>query len=75
MLDQIIVARTVCGYIGNKLPHNVKLVIAGKDKAFFLYNFLCSIRLLLLLLNNLQVDELLENIHHAVFLKDFFPQV
>ena len=75
MLDQVIVSCPKLSNIRNQLPDHVKLVVAGEDQALLFDDLLRAIRLKLLLFSDLQMDELLQNVHHAVFLEDFFPEI
>ena len=75
MLNQVVVARAVFGNMGHHLPHRVKLVIARKYQAFLFDDLFRAVGLELLFLRDLQMDELLQDIHHAVLLENILPEI
>ena len=75
MLDQIVVPDTVRRHIGQQLPHHVQLMVAGKNQRLLSDSLHGAIWEPLFLLLHLQMDELLQDIHHAVSLKDLLPEV
>ena len=50
-------------------------MVARENQAFLPDDFLCAVALALLFLRDLQMDELLQNVHHTVFPEHFFPKV
>ena len=75
VLDKIVSSRSVGRHIFQQLPHHVQLVIAGKNQRFLFDQFLSVVRHPFLFFLDLQMDKLLQNIHHAVLLKDLLPEV
>ena len=75
VLDKIVSSRSVGRHIFQQLPHHVQLVIAGKNQRFLFDQFLSTVRHPFLFFLDLQMDKLLQNIHHAVLLKDLLPEV
>ena len=75
VLDKIVSSRSVGRHIFQQLPHHVQLVIAGKNQRFLFDQFLSAVRHPFLFFLDLQMDKLLQNIHHAVLLKDLLPEV
>ena len=75
MLYQIIPARAVFPNVSDELPHDVQLMIAGKDKPLPRHGFLRSINILLLFFSDFQTDELLNDVHHTVLVQNLFPYV
>lgn len=59
MLDEIAVPRAVLPHIGHQFAHHVQLVIPWKNQSFVIF----------------QAHELLQDVHHAVFLEHLFPEV
>ena len=59
VLDEIVLPGTLLPHVCHQLAHHVQLVIPGKDEG----------------LTVLQAHELLQDVHHAVLLEHFFPEV
>ena len=59
MLNQIVLAYTIFPYIRHNFPNNIQLMITWKYQCFLF----------------LQIDKLLDNIQHTIFLKYIFPKV
>ena len=75
VLDQVVVPGAVLGHVGDELAHHVQLVIPGEDQRLLPHHLLRAVGQQLLLLVDLQMDKLLQNVHHAVLLEHFFPKV
>lgn len=75
VLDEIVPACTVGCHIRDQLAHHVQLVIAGEDDPLSGEGLLRSVGQQQLLLRHLQMDKLLQNVHHAVLLEHLLPQV
>ena len=59
VLDEIVLPGTLLPHICHQLAHHVQLVVPGKDQGLAV----------------LQAHELLQDVHHAVLLEHFFPEV
>ena len=59
VLNQIVVAGAVSAHVGQELAHHVQLMVAREDQLFIFRG----------------MNELLQNVHHAVLLEDLLPQV
>lgn len=75
MLNQIVPPGTVGRDVGQQLPHHVQLMVPGKDQRLLSDGLHGAVWELLFLLFHLQMEELLQDVHHAVLLKDLFPEV
>ena len=63
------------GDVREQFAHGVKLMKARKNESFLRSELNAAVFLRLLFLRRLQVDKLLQNIRHALFLKDVLPKV
>ena len=59
MLDEIVLPGTLLPHICHQLAYHVQLVIPGKNEGLAI----------------LQTHELLQDVHHAVLLEHFFPEI
>ncbi len=75
VLDEVIAPRAVLPDVRDELAHDIELVEAREDQRFLSDLFFRAVRLRLLFLRHLKMDELLHDIHHAVRLKDRLPQI
>ena len=75
VLDQVIVPRAVLQDMGNHLPHRVELMVARENQPFLCGRFFRAVCREFLFLGHLEMDEFLQNIHHAVFLENGLPKV
>ncbi len=75
MLYEIIMPRAAFGDVRDKLSNDVELMIARKDQPLAFDELFVAVARSFLFDLNLKAEKLLENIQHAVFLKDFFPEI
>ena len=75
VLYEIIAARAVLTRVGHQLAHRVQLVKAGEDELFPDDDLLCPVGQAFFFFRRLQVDELLQYVHHAVLPEHIFPQI
>ena len=62
-------------YICYQFSYHIELVVSREHQCFLLNDLFRSIRHQLLIFFNLKMDELLKDIHHAVFLEYIFPKI
>ena len=75
MLNQIVMSGTVRPNVRDQTADNIELMITRKQQRFLLDDLLLTIRQQLLLLFDFQADELLQNVHHAVFAEHILPKI
>ena len=75
MLNQIVMPRAVFAHICNETAHDMKLMKARKQEIFLLRDLLPAVGEQFLFGVDFQAHELLQNVHHAVFLEYSLPEI
>ena len=75
VLNQIALTSTISFHIVKQLADNIQLVVTRENQRFLLGDLLAAIGHELLIFGDLQMNKLLENVHHTFFLENLFPQI
>ena len=75
MLDQIVMSCAMFPDMGDHLTHHIQLMVTREDQDLFCDRLLRPFLHPFLLFGNLKVDELLEDVHHAVLPEHVLPEI